>query len=107
MSSDQFPKQLDSIAPNVAALVLEAPCCQLSSLLAPLRKLLLQVADTHEDLNGSAPTVGIDVKKAFLQNVEETIDLHLGVLAPFLLTAKLSNHVATDLNNGTSKTVDL
>jgi hypothetical protein len=67
----------------------------------------VQIAKLDEDLNGAASTVRIDIEEPLLKHVEEGIDLAFVILAPLLyfLFAEHSDQVATDLNDGASKSV--
>src|SRR5271156_4720581 len=105
MSGNELAKQLDCVSAHVAAFILKTLRCKFSSMLTTLRKLLFKVTQLHEDLDGTASTVGIRVEEPLLQRVEESIDLDLAGLCPLFLFAQISQEVSADLNDSTSQRV--
>lgn len=104
---NQLGQQLDRISPNVATLILQTSRSQLCRSLSPLGELLFQVADTHQNLNGAATAVRVNVEETLLQYIEECVDLRLGVFARLFLPTQVRDEVTADLNNGTSKGIRL
>ena len=104
---NQLGQQLDRISPNVATLIFQTSRSQLCRSLSPLGELLFQVADTHQNLNGAATAVRVNVEETLLQYIEECVDLRLGVFAWLLLSAQVRDEVTADLNDGTSKGIRL
>jgi hypothetical protein len=52
-----------------------------------------------------ASAVRVDIEESLFQHIEKGVKLGLVVLTALILLAKVANHVSTDLNQGTSKSV--
>lgn len=105
MGLDEGAQQLDGVSSHVAALILETAAGELCSLLSSFGELLLQVAEFHINLQGPASAVRVDVEKAFLEDVEEGVELRFVVLATFILLAEIGNHVSANFDEGATECV--
>lgn len=92
-------EKFDGIPPNVATLVFQTSSCKLSGFLTSFREFLIQVTESHVNLNSAATTIGVDVQETLLKNIKERIDLRLGATIPLFLFAEFGNQVATNFDN--------
>jgi hypothetical protein len=107
MGGNELGEQLNGVSTNVAALVFQASCGQLSGCLPSLGELLLQVAYSHEHLDGSAAAVRVDIEKSLFEDIEKGIDLGLVIFTALFLSAQIGNEVPADLNDCTAEGIRL